>query len=131
MFEPLADDVGLALLQGLMLRQPKSLYKGTRNNTLLKVKSFKTDEARVVGHKGGDGKHKGLLGAYQCRMKPSMGGHEFSVGTGMKDAERRAPLAIGAVITFKYFELTKKKIPRFPSYIGERIDMTLADFERS
>ncbi len=35
---------------------------------------------------------------------------------------RNAPPALGAVITFRYQELSDGGVPRFPSYIGERID---------
>lgn len=44
--------------EGLMLRQPKSKYVGSRSNTLLKVKSFFDDEALVVDYVPGKGKHK-------------------------------------------------------------------------
>jgi DNA ligase-1 len=36
--------------EGLMLRQPGSAYEVGRSHTLLKVKNFKDDEARVVAH---------------------------------------------------------------------------------
>ena len=49
--------------EGLMLRQPKSLYAVGRSNTLLKVKTFHDAEATVIGHAPGTGKHKGRLGA--------------------------------------------------------------------
>ncbi|MBW3601006.1 MAG: DNA ligase, partial [Planctomycetes bacterium] len=36
--------------EGLMLREPGSLYEAGRSMTLLKVKSFRDAEARVIGH---------------------------------------------------------------------------------
>jgi len=39
--------------EGLMLRQPGSLYVGKRSTSLLKVKTFYDAEARVVGYKPG------------------------------------------------------------------------------
>jgi len=33
---------------------------------------------------------------------------------------------IGSIITYRFFELTKQNIPRFPSFVGERIDMDTA-----
>src|SRR5204862_4111711 len=47
--------------EGLMMRQPGSLYVASRSTTLLKVKSFFDTEAKVVGHQPGSGKHKGRL----------------------------------------------------------------------
>src|SRR5690606_23190444 len=54
--------------EGLMLRQPQSLYVAGRSATLLKVKTFKDDEAVVIAHEPGAGKHKGRLGALVVRL---------------------------------------------------------------
>ncbi len=105
--------------EGLMLRKPGSRYEAGRSHTLLKVKSFKDDEARVVGHVPGAGRHKGRLGALEVELR---NGKRFSVGTGLSDAEREAPPAVGTVITFRYQELSDDGVPRFPSYVGVRID---------
>ncbi|HWU89865.1 MAG TPA: DNA ligase [Kofleriaceae bacterium] len=108
--------------EGLMLRRPGSLYEVGRSTSLLKVKTFHDAEARVIGHAPGAGKHKGKLGALICELP---GGVTFNVGTGFSDAERGAPPAIGAVITFRYQELSDDGVPRFPSYVGERLDVEL------
>ena len=49
-------------------------------------------------------------------------GKRFNVGTGLSDAERSAPPAVGTAITFQYQELSEDGIPRFPSYLGVRVD---------
>ena len=108
--------------EGLMLRRPKSMYEVGRSSSLLKVKTFHDTEGRVIGHAPGTGKHKGRLGALIVEL-PS--GTKFNVGTGFSDAEREDPPKIGAVITFRYQEMTKDGVPRFPSYVGERIDVKL------
>jgi DNA ligase 1 len=105
--------------EGLMLRQPGSRYEAGRSHTLLKVKSFKDDEARVVGHAAGAGRHKGRLGALEVELRD---GTRFSVGTGLSDAERENPPKVGTIITFRYQELSNDGVPRFPSYVGVRID---------
>jgi len=87
---------------------------------LLKVKSFKDDEARVTKHLPGEGKHKGKLGAVVVELA---NGVSFSVGTGFSEEERRNPPAIGATITFRYQELSDAGVPRFPSYVGIRDDV--------
>ncbi|MGE0404526.1 MAG: DNA ligase, partial [Kofleriaceae bacterium] len=106
--------------EGLMLRQPKSKYAIGRSTTLLKVKTFHDAEARVIGHADGTGKHKGRLGALICALPD---GTRFNVGTGFSDKERESPPKIGSVITFRYQELTDDGVPRFPSYVGERLDV--------
>ncbi|MHA1812040.1 MAG: DNA ligase [Candidatus Thorarchaeota archaeon] len=103
--------------EGLMLRKPGSDYEGGRSTTLLKVKSFHDAEATIIGHTKGKGKHKGRMGALEVKTAD---GVEFCVGTGFSDAERKEPPAVGATITFRYQELTKDGIPRFPSYIRVR-----------
>ncbi len=103
--------------EGLMLRQPASHYVVGRSSTLLKVKTFHDAEARVVGHQPGAGRHKGRLGALLVRLPD---GTEFSVGTGLSDAEREIPPPVGSLITFRYQELSDGGVPRFPSYVGIR-----------
>ena len=108
--------------EGLMLRRPGSKYEVGRSQSLLKVKTFHDAEARVIGHAPGTGKHKGRLGALIVELP---GGVQFNVGTGFSDAERGAPPDLGAVITFRYQELSDDGVPRFPSYVGERLDVEL------
>lgn len=105
--------------EGLMARKPASLYEAGRSSTLLKIKSFKDAEARVVDHAAGAGKNKGRLGALVVELAD---GTRFNVGTGFTDAERDDPPPLGSIITFRYQELSEGGVPRFPSYVGVRID---------
>jgi len=103
--------------EGLMLRQPGSRYEEGRSTSLLKVKTFYDAEARVVDHTAGRGRHKGRVGALVLEL-PS--GEQFSVGTGLSDAQRENPPGLGSVITYRYQELTDGGIPRFPSFVNVR-----------
>jgi DNA ligase-1 len=76
-------------------------------------------EAKVVAHEPGKGRHKGRLGAVVAELP---NGKRFNVGTGFSDKQRETPPAVGSTVTFKYQELTKDGIPRFPVFIGVRID---------
>jgi DNA ligase-1 len=105
--------------EGLMLRQPGSLYEAGRSTTLLKVKTFHDAEARVVEHLPGTGRHKGRLGALAVEL---LDGTSFSVGTGFSDAQRDNPPLVGSTITFRYQELSDRGVPRFPSFVGVRTD---------
>jgi DNA ligase 1 len=106
--------------EGLMMRKPGSPYVHGRSDTLLKVKSFHDAEARVVEHSPGTGRHKGRLGALVVELPD---GTTFNVGTGFSDQERDEPPPVGAVVTFRYQELSDGGVPRFPSYVGVRIDL--------
>jgi DNA ligase-1 len=101
-----------------MLRESGSFYEGNRSCTLLKVKSFLDNEAVIVGHEPGKGRHKGRLGALVLEWN----GKRFNAGTGLSDAERNNPPAIGQKVTFAYQELSTDGIPRFPVYKGLVID---------
>lgn len=103
--------------EGLMLRQPGSVYEVGRSSTLLKVKTFHDAEAVVVDHRAGKGKHQGKLGSLVARMED---GTEFSVGTGFSDAQRASPPPVGSLITFRYQELSDAGVPRFPSFVRLR-----------
>ncbi|GAA6002693.1 hypothetical protein JCM10207_007630 [Rhodosporidiobolus poonsookiae] len=105
--------------EGLMLREPASRYIPKRSSTLLKVKTFHDAEARVVGHEPGKGKYKDMCGALVCEMEK---GTRFSVGSGLTDARRETPPEIGAIITYRFQDLTKAGVPRFPTFVGERHD---------
>ncbi len=48
---------------------------------------------------------------------------KFKVGTGFSDHQREHPPAINSIITYKFQELTDDGVPRFPVFVGERIDM--------
>ena len=107
--------------EGLMMRQPGSKYEVGRSWTLRKVKTFHDAEARVIAHVRGTGKHQGRLGSLQCQMAD---GTVFNVGTGLSDAERNHPPPVGAIITYRYQELSNDGVPRFPSYVGVRDDVS-------
>lgn len=105
--------------EGLMLREPGSKYVAGRSMTLLKVKTFHDAEAVVIGHQAGAGRHKGRMGALLVRLPD---GTDFAIGTGFSDRERENPPAIGATVSFRYQELSEAGVPRFPSWVGVRID---------
>lgn len=100
--------------EGIMLRDPSSSYERKRSKTLLKVKKMLDAEAQVIAYTGGTGKYNTAIGALTCLL-PS--GKHVNLGTGLSDAERYNPPAIGAVVTFGYQELSNDGIPRFPRFL--------------
>jgi DNA ligase 1 len=105
--------------EGLMLRQPESVYEAGRSPTLLKVKPYDDAEATVIAYEPGKGKFAGKLGAVRVRTDD---GREFSIGSGFTDAQRESPPPVGTVITYRFRGLTAKGLPRFPSYLRVRQD---------
>ncbi len=102
--------------EGIILRDPNSEYEFRRSKTMLKVKRFHDAEAKVIAHFKGTGKNEGVMGAVQVENKD---GVKFKVGSGFTDKERRKPPKLGTVITYRYFELSKDNVPRFPTFMRE------------
>ncbi len=103
--------------EGLMLHRGDSLYQSGRSQNLLKVKRFQDAEAVVTKHLPGKGRFSGMLGSIEVQMP---NGKRFRIGSGFSNQEREEPPAIGSTITYQYFSLSKKGIPRFATFLRER-----------
>jgi len=110
--------------EGIMLRRPNSMYEHGRSHSLLKVKHFHDEEAKVTGMEKGTGRLSALMGKLHVVLPT---GVAFKVGTGFSDDQRRRPPKIGSVITFKYQELSAGGHPRFPVFLRERPELTWED----
>jgi DNA ligase-1 len=99
--------------EGVMLRGPASAYVAGRSDQLRKHKSFEDAEATVRGYNPGRGKYAGMVGSLRMELPD---GARFSLGSGLSDAERRAPPPIGSIVTFRYQGWTAQGKPRFPVY---------------
>lgn len=105
--------------EGLMLHRADALYLTGRSDALLKLKPWQDTEAVVVGYVPGKGKYRGMTGALTLEMPD---GKRFRVGSGLTDALRSQPPPLGARITYRYQNLTKNGLPRFPRYLRVRED---------
>ncbi len=100
--------------EGLMLHLASSLVTVGRSDVLLKLKPVQDAEAVVIGHIAGNGKYKGMTGALDVKTAD---GQRFKIGTGLSDADRKQPPAIGSIITYNYRDLTPSGKPRFASFL--------------
>ena len=103
--------------EGLVLRLASAAYRSGRNDTMLKLKPSLDTEATVVAHHAGKGKYAGVLGALEVRTPQ---GRQFLLGSGLSDAQRRDPPAIGSEVTYRYRDLTGSGLPRFASFLRVR-----------
>jgi len=103
--------------EGLMMHRADALYETGRSDVLLKVKQYQDAEATVIKHMPGKGKFRDMLGALLLENEK---GQRFKVGSGFSNSERANPPPIGSIITYKYYGLTKNKIPRFASFLRIR-----------
>jgi len=107
--------------EGLMLHKGSSFYHDGRDDDLLKLKTYQDAEAQVIGHLPGKGKYSEALGALLVTaLNHEAKGKTFKIGTGFSDLERQNPPQIGATITYKYYGLTSKGLPRFASFMRIR-----------
>lgn len=105
--------------EGLMLHRADAPYLTGRSDALLKLKPWLDAEAVVVGDLPGKGKYQGMTGALLMEMAD---GKRFRLGSGLTDSLRRHPPPPGTRITYRYQQLTKKGVPRFPHYLRVRED---------
>ena len=100
--------------EGIVVRNPATPYQTGRSANALKVKPYHDTECIITGYKPGKGALRGKTGALRCRMDD---GKEISIGSGLNTSLRSMPPAIGAMITFKYYGLTKYGMPRHPVFL--------------
>jgi DNA ligase-1 len=106
--------------EGLMLNHHAAYYQDGRSANLLKLKKYQDTEAKVVAHISGKGKYKNMMGSMLVELV-ELGvfenGLQFKIGSGFSDMQRRDPPPVDTIITFKYYGLTAKGIPRFASFL--------------
>lgn len=103
--------------EGLMLHRADARWQPGRSDVLLKLTPWLDAEARVVGYIPGKGRLQGRIGALQVEADD---GRRFRIGSGFTDATRATPPALGALVTYRYRELTPAGLPRFPRFVRER-----------
>ena len=99
--------------EGLMLHRADAPYVTGRSDVLLKLKPWYDDEATVVGYVDGHGRLAGRVGALIVEARD---GRRFRLGSGLGDAQRAAPPAIGSLVSYRYRSLTDGGLPRFPVF---------------
>ncbi|MFC3121346.1 DNA ligase [Agaribacter flavus] len=114
--------------EGLMLHKKNALFESGRTGNVIKLKTHQDSEAKVLRHIEGQGKYKGLLGALYVEWLGSDGkAVRFKIGSGFSDLQRANPPTIGSQITFKYYGLTRRGIPKYASFIRVRSEVNQVD----
>lgn len=100
--------------EGLVLHRADAPQAIGRGPWLWKHKPLHDAEAVVLGHLPGQGRFTGQVGALQVKSEAGVG---FNIGTGLSDADRQRPPALGQRITFTHRGYTEGGVPRFASYL--------------
>ncbi|MDA3806497.1 MAG: DNA ligase [Thiomicrorhabdus sp.] len=113
--------------EGLVVRNPQSLYQTGRSNESLKVKLKQDAECQVKGYTAGKGKYLGKVGALKCEVMDGQftdltepKDRLLKIGSGLSDFQRAHPPKVGEMITFQYIGLTQKGLPRFAVFLRVR-----------
>lgn len=98
-------------------------YQRKRHKGILKVKSFKSADLKIIGFTEGEGKYQGTLGAIIVEYK----GNTINVGSGYTDEQRKQiwdnkDSLLGRVVEVKYKEESQDKTTglyslQFPIFI--------------
>ena len=103
--------------EGLMLHLGNAPYKSGHSADQLKFKPLDDEEAQVMGYESGQGKHEKRMGALWLQTSQGL---RFKLGTGLSDADRQTPPAIGQWVTYTYRGKTTNGVPRFASYLRQQ-----------
>ncbi len=103
--------------EGVIVKNPNMKYFTGRSSHILKVKKFRDMEGEVISINRGAGKYQNMMGSLTIKLE---NGVVFRLGNGFKIEERENPPQIGQIVTFKYFGFTKKKKPKFASFMRIR-----------
>ena len=98
--------------EGIVLRNPDAPYEAGRSKNAFKLKSAQDAECTIIAYTQGKGQYEGMVGALVCQYQDKT----FKIGSGLNLAQRQNPPSIGSIITFKYYGLTHKGTPRFPTF---------------
>jgi DNA ligase-1 len=104
--------------EGLVLHRANALWSpGRSSDALYKLKPVPDEDARVIAHLAGKGRHAGRMGSLLLELSD---GQRFALGSGFTQAQRAAPPPVGALVTYRYRERTPKGLPRFASFLRVR-----------
>ncbi len=107
--------------EGLVLKDPAQPYQTGRLAHALKRKPSQDDECLITGFTAGKGKYSGQVGALRCDWVDAHGvTRPLKIGSGLNDALRQFPPAIGQRVTFSHQGLTAKGLPRHPVFMRIR-----------
>lgn len=107
--------------EGLMYRDPISLYITKRTRKLLKYKKENCEFGKVIGYKEGNNKYKGMIGSLLIETKIEDEYKKFYIG-GLTDEERSIKYyetkLLNNFIYYSFMGLTKFGVPRLAVYKG-------------
>jgi DNA ligase-1 len=114
--------------EGVMLREPKSMYKAGRSHSLRKYKQFFDTEVKVVENNYPHGLNCQQYGCYKNNLLSFGRVNGKPLFVGLSDNYQEAKkVKQGAVITVKHLGSNVYGTLQFPKFFRERTDITWND----
>lgn len=109
--------------EGLILKSPTSVYEGKRSRNWVKIKERDNLDLEVLQLIEGEGRFENMMGAVVCHIN----GHNFHVGTGWKESERKyfwkhPNNLLGKIIEIGYWKFSPDGVPLHPAKVRIRED---------
>lgn len=102
--------------EGIVIREKNIPYYTGRTKHSMKCKSYQDRECKIIQYIQGKGKFEGKVGSFLCQDEEKI----IKIGSGMDENFRNNPPPLDTIITYKFYGLTKKGNPRFPTFLRIR-----------
>jgi DNA ligase-1 len=117
-------------LEGTVLKHPEAGWKDGKSKYCVKYKVEAELDLEIYDVVKGSGKYSDCMGA--IRLKSSCGKLLVDCGSGFNDAQRKAGMKVGSIVTIKANDIVTKegsdtKSLFLPIFIEERYDKTVAN----
>jgi len=115
--------------EGIILKTTDMIWENKRSKKQIKFKGELDCDLKIVAVEEGQGKYKGLVGAYVCESADGV--VKVSVGSGLKDEQRKNFDVVNKIVAVKYNARIKNKQGEeslfLPIFLEIREDKTEAD----
>ncbi len=103
--------------EGIIIKNPSALYRAGRSDQILKVKRFEDMEGEVLKVTMSDKTPR--IASLTLKLPD---GKVFKLGSGFDTAISQNPPKIGQKVTFRYYGLSARGIPKFAVFMRVRED---------
>ncbi len=115
--------------EGVILKNPDSLYTFKRSNDWVKIKEVKDADLHCYGYEEGTGRNEGLIGALLCSGSVEGKEVQVKVGTGLSDLDRQIDPSeyVGKTVEMQYNTVIQDSVTKQYSLFLPRFIMIRHD----
>lgn len=109
-FQEYFDELKKQGAEGVVLHKKYEDYHTKKGKSLIKIKHYQTSQCEIIKLNY----TRNLLKNYECKWNDKI----IKIGSGFSNDHRKNPLNVGKTISFKYYRLSKNKIPIHTVFIS-------------